>query len=473
MLLNIRLNDMRTPRIAGIQVIEATRILQQIVSRNLAKATNGAESKQFTNRKEAMKQRLMKRGASDSFESVTSEFGRERLLLSLYLDYTSRTDASWLPPFDATVAASVLGNDISRWHPGRLRQATQLFFTHFTRLPEAGLNLLCSLLLQAYGEMPSPALGPAQAWWRERLNLFSAEGVERVATSAPRDLPLNSLFDRFGVPRDGYFAERLRHVFLLKSLREAPLGKEVPSLSDIESLRNERASGSLLIGAAALQIMVRRIAQEGMRKWSGDWPRWLTRLGCDPRHGRATAEGAKWWGWATDDELRLAQQGITGLTLRFFVDFLEKSLERTDKESKFSLRSRFLLALHEAGKIQSARVVLNMATYRGLPTRDRDVWSVAQLGATTEATSMVCLKCVDDIYIIEGTHTFGLRVFHRIFPVSGFWGKPQETYLDSALRISPDKCSVFLQHDQHGRWVDRFFSDLRSSFHVEWSDVHL
>jgi hypothetical protein len=225
------------------------------------------------------------------------------------------------------------------------------------------------------------------------------------------------------------------------------------------------------MGAAALQIMVQRVAKEGGRKWSGDWPRWIPRLGCDPRHGRATAEGAKWWGWATPDELRLAQQGITMRDLRFFIEFLRQSLQGTDKEPQFALRSRFLLGLLDADKIESARLALNWVTYERLDAKYRDVWSVAHLSQTSDDTSMICLKCADDVYVIEGTHSFGLRMFHKTFPVHGFWERPKQTYQDRELRISPGDCPVYLRHDQGGNWVSGFFRHLRSRFHIEWHDV--
>jgi len=276
--------------------------------------------------------------------------------------------------------------------------------------------------------------------------------------------------ERFDVP-DGRFAECLRQVFLLNALRDSPFGKEIPALAEIASIKTEPASLSQPMGAAALQIMVQRVAKEGGRNWSGDWPKWITRLACDPRHGRSSAEGAKWWGWATEDELRLAQQGITGLTLDFFIDFLRQSLQGREKEVQFKLRSRFLRDLNKAGKIQSARLALNWAAYRRLDQKYRDAHTVAHLSATSDETSMICLRCTDDIFVIEGTHNFGLRMFHKIFPIRDFWKNPKQTYQDQELRISPGNCPVFLRHDPGGRWVKQFFSELRNRFHVEWDDV--
>jgi hypothetical protein len=450
MYLDLRLNDLTLSRIATIRLVGATRALQELTSRNFAKVTQGVESRQFKNRKEQMKQRLMKRGKAVSFEQATDEDGRERLLLSLYLEYATRSDAPWLPAFTESIASSVLGENGRDWHAGRRRQATQLFFTHFDH-PQ----------------------GPLAQWRSHRNVLFSPSGHQHVARSAKTNEALPTLMERFGVPSGGRFAECLRQVFLLSAVRNGRIGKEIPALEEIESLKTERASASLLMGAAALQIMVQRVAKEGGRKWSGDWPGWITRLGCDPRHGRSTAEGAKWWGWATPEELRLAQQGVTGLTLRFFIDFLRRSLQGTDREPQFAMRSRFLLGLYEAGKIESARLALNWVTYERLDQQYRDVWSVAHLSQTSDDTSMICLKCVDDVFVIEGTHSFGLRMFHKSFPIHDFWERPKRTYQDQELRVSPAECPVFLPHDRGGHWVDKFFYQLRRRFHIEWSDVRL
>jgi hypothetical protein len=468
MLLDLRLKDLPALRFDVRSLVGPMRIVQEITSRNLAKA---GEPKPLRDRKERMKKRLMGRKGTVTFEQATDEVGRERILLSLYLEYAARSDADWLDRFDEAIASSVLGTNGRVWHAGRRRHAAQLFFTHFDLLPASGLARLCGLLAESFGSIDSECLGPSAKWRQHRRLLFSPTGHLGVAGAAEGDETLPVLIERFGIPREGRFAECLRQVLLLNAVRNCPLGTQVPALAEIELLKTERASVSQVMGAAALQIMVQRVVKEGGRRWKGDWSNWIVRLGCDPRHGRATADGAKWWGWATDDELRMAQQGITGLTLRFFIEFLRVSLQGTEKEPQFALRARFLLGLFESGKIQSARLVLNESAYEKLDRKYRDVWTVSKLSATTDKTSMICLKCIDDIFVIEGTHSFGLRMFHRIFPIAGFWERPRNTYQDMELRISPGKCPVFLRHDQSGNWVNGFFRELRGRFHVEWNDV--
>ena len=471
--LDLRFKALPAIRIDAIQHGAVTRALQAITARNLAKETPAGEPKQRTDRKEKLKGLLRAEGKSVILEQSALEVGGQRILVSLYLEYASRPEATWLPKFDGAIADALLGASSGEWHAGRRRQATQLFFTHYSndKMEASGLSRLCELLIDAYDRMESEGLGPVEKWRQHRKWIFSPAGHQDVAGAAKADETLLSLMERFAIPGDGRFAECLRQVFLLNAVRDCPVGKDVPALAEIESLKSEHATASLLLGAAALQIMVKRVAHEGGRKWSGEWSNWITRLGCDPRHGRSTAEGTKWWGWATPDELRLAQQGITTRDLRFFIEFLRQSLQGTDKEPQFALRSQFLLGLLDAHKIDSARLVLNWVTFERLDAKYRDVLSVAHLSHTSDDTSMICLKCTDDVFVIEGTHSFGLRMFHKAFPVLDFWERPRQIYQDRELRISPADCPLYLRHDQGGNWVRGFFRHLARRFHVEWGDV--
>lgn len=259
----------------------------------------------------------------------------------------------------------------------------------------------------------------------------------------------------------------------MNKIKKVAFGESLSDFTEIEKHKNERVSGNLFVGSAALKIMIQRVVQEGKGKWQGDWSNWITRFGCDPRNGRSSAEGAKWWEWATDSEFRLAQQGVTGLTLRFFIEFLRNSLMGTPNARQFVHRSQFLLALFEADKICDARMVLNSYTLQHLPKQYRDRRTVALLKGAIDQTSMICLKCRDDLYIIEGTHNFRLRMFHRQFPINDFWDLPCDSYQNHDLRISPHKCPVSLVHGYSGNWINKFFNELSEKFHIEWNDVDI
>ena len=471
--------DFTLPDLAKPQFSEALfrgplTVLQEISRRNKARSEGCTETEPFKNRKNDLIKRLQRsRVTGESFDQATNVLGREKLLLSLYLEYTDREDAmSWLPAFDNRIARSLWEIRVQIGTLADEDRSPCCSSEHFDRLE--ALPYLCSLLLDAYSSAEPREAEPARKLREYRNFIFNVSGPEAIAIRTKTGETLAQLMDRFAIPNRGRFSKKLRQVVLLHAIKIVPMGEVTKEFNEIEIMKNEKAFGDLMMGAAALKIMVQRVSAEGGRKWTGLWPKWITRFGCDPRYGRATIESAKWWGWATDSELRLAQQGVTELTLKFFIDFLKSSLEGSNKAAQFSLRSRFLLALFEAIKIDNARLLLNRSAYFKLPNQYRNPWNVATLYRTSDETSMICLRCTDNIYIIEGTHTFGLRMFQRRFPIKGFWEYPSSSYQDCDLRVSPYDCSLFLPtHDPSGRWVHKFFSNLKEEFHIEWGDVHV
>lgn len=405
-----------------------------------------------------------------TFEEATYVPGRERLLLSIYFEYHGKRDArDWLPELDDRIAESILGNSGRNWPPMRRRQAALLFFHHFDRIP--ALSFLCDRLLEAYAK-PVPT---TPKWHAQRQIIFSIEGPEKLAHYAKDSSGWEILLQDFQLPETGRYVEKLRYIIFLNVLKKIPFGKLHPIFEKIEKHKNEPVGSGMRLGSAALQIMIGRVMKEGngQCQWPEEWSKWIMRFcDSDPRHGRSTAKGAKWWGWATEAELRCAQKGMAGLYLGFFIRFLRERLRGTKAESHFELRKNFLLGLLEAGKIQDQRLVLNSSDFRKLNSRYRqDKASVALLTSTPRETSIICLKCVDDIYIIEGTHNFGLRAFRKHFPIRDFWSLPEPSYPDKKLRVSPRDCPIFIRQTRTGSWIDKFFNELRAKFHVEWNDV--
>jgi hypothetical protein len=467
---DLSLRDLSAPRLSEPLLRQAIHSLEEIKTRNRVRWQQGGTSKAFENRKEKFRKRIQSEKKSNvSFSDFfQNEVGWQRLLLAIYLDDLGEP---WLPAFDRGIASEIFGGGEALLHSSRRRQLTGFFFRHFD-LIEA-LDFVCERLRNSYESLVSDSDTPGDTWKRYRVFLFDPKGPSKVASDARPNETLDRLCERFAIPGEGRFTEVLRQVYLLESLKKCSYGEEPATLEQIESARTDAALECLPLGAAALQILTRRVARHPQRKWPSGWEKWIIRLGCDPRLGRASAEGSKWWGWATDEELRLAQMGVTGLTLRFFIEFLERSLQGTTKESQFVVRSQFLLALFESQKILDARLALNWSSLQRLDRRYRDSWSIAHLSATTDDTSMIVLRCTDDVFIIEGTHNFGLRAFYRNFPVRGFWERTKKTYQDHELRISPRLCPIFVQHVSTGGWVSKFFRELRYKFHIEWSEFRL
>lgn len=460
MRLDLKLPDLPRPSLSDALLRRPLADLIKIKTRNEERWGAGAGSRIFENRKEKLRNRL--KGAVNpkrELEKIkATEVGWQRLLLSLYIESNGQ---DWLPAFDDHIASDVLGSDGAAWTASRRRQAANLFFERFDTVP--ALSYLATQLRSAF-ENRSAAYGANEvAWKRYRKEIFQTDGHGRVAQAAKKSESLQQLMERHVVPTKGVFSIKLRQVYLLESLQRCTLGEEPDVLHEIEKDREKPAVDALPLGAAALRILMSRVEAEAGRKWPKEWRKWLVRLGCDPRMGRHTAEGAKWWGWATSSQWNLAVQGIIGLSLKIFFDFLDGTVSVHQWEE----RREFLEACFDADKIIDARLVLNARCMQRLPAKMREKWNTASLSSTTEDTCIIALRCTDDIYLLEGTHSYALRAFHRTFPVKGFWERDRQQYADSELRISPRECPVFVRHS--GDWVWNLLYELRSKFHVEWS----
>ena len=459
MRLDLKLPDLRRPNLSETLLARPIADLHEIKTRNEERWGAGGGSRTFENRKEDLRRRLQKaeNPKKELAKIKETELGWQRLLLSLYIESNGM---EWLPALNDDIASDVLGTDGTSWTTTRRRQVVSLFFERFDTVP--ALSYLATQLRSAFDNR-STAYGAKEAAWKQhRKVIFQTDGHWKVAQSAKRGETLQQLMERYSLPVKGVFSGKLRQVFLLETLQRCPLGDEPDVLQEIEKDREKPALDSLPLGAAALRIMVSRVDEEGCRQWPDKWRNWLVRLGCDPRMGRATAEGTKWWGWATDSQWNLAVQGIIGLSLKFFFDFLDGTVSVHQWEE----RREFLETCFDAGKIIDARLVLNARCMQRLPLKMRDRWNTANLSATTEDTCIIALQCTDDIYLLEGTHSYSLRAFHRTFPVKGFWERSTQHYTDSELRIHEDLCPVYVRH--LGDWVSKFHRQLQRKFRIEW-----
>ena len=470
--LDLRLRDLPLPRIASLQLVGVTRIVQELTRRNLAKATQGIESKPFENRKELMKQRLMKRQKKNvSFEQATNEDGRERLLLSLYLEYAARSDASWLPAFDESIATSVLGEDGGEWHAGRRRQAIQLFFTHFDQLP--ALKVLCSRILESYEALDSPTSGLCAVWFQQRTTIFAVDGPQRVMRGASERETLAELMDRFAVPGEGRFSARLKECYLLARLEAVELGQGQEILQQLEAIRTLQYEAGVPLGAAALRIMTRRVlASQG--EWKGDWADWILRLGCDPALPPTSETFGKWWGcwYPTRAELECAQRALNRKTLEYFIQFLEASLSGTSGYDQFEARAGFLRWLDDTRKIVRFKLMLHPHAFQALPkTYRQQRHRVSKIEGAAQGTSVIVMECIDGVWIVEGTHSFAIRAFRNTFPLMEVFNENRDSYYYPSFTQGPmhrDSCpGIWKAH--MGSWVADLLWQMSYYFKVEWT----
>ena len=409
-----------------------------------------------------------------SFEECTNGRRREWLLLSLYLnDLGAEESREWLPPLDKDVAVSILGEDPSRLKKHLRRLATQLYFTHYGRERLPCLESLCWMLELAWRSASREKLEPISKIWAENAHiLFALDAPDKVAERWTPGMSVHELADAFRIHESGEFRKELIKSLILNRLRNVPLGNNDLELNDLVLSGKEQKVNSGLLGAAAVQILVNRSQKENASMVPDNWKEHLVTFACDPRVPNSAMQ-ARWWGWATTSERDLAIRAVGELNMHQFIVLLEESLQGSKLQHQFPARKKMLLRLFELGKVQDVRLVVTRRLYEQMDKKTRGLlllnWvNSGSRGKGNGDTSFICMKCIDDVYLIEATGSFGLRGFIGCdsFPIDNFWNSQPKSYYDQQLRVNRYSCPVYQVHHT-GNWVWDFVDQLRTR-NIEW-----
>lgn len=446
--------------------------LQKAIVR-LAKLTDGMESAGVNSSPDVLEElrKCLKMGLPKgrSFAECTAVKRRESRLLGLYLnDLSSPGAQTWLPPMNQDVAESILGKDPKTLKPHLRRLATQLYFTHYglERLP--CLELLCWILELAWMSAAPEKLDPVSKIWAENAHvLFAVDAPDKVAETWKSGMAVHELANHYEIHEGSLFRERLLEALILNRLRKLPLTGNNPELNEqVIAERNRVLASGLRLGAASVQILVNRSQHENHSIVPDSWSDQLITYACDPRIPNNEMQ-SRWWGWAKSSEKDVAIRALSKISLEEFIRLLEKSLVGTPQGHQFPARRNLLQKLFDKGLVIDARLVISSRIYQGLNAKTKEVLSPSWLGGSQD-TSFVCLRCTDDVYLIEGTHSFSLRGFIGLeaFPIRGYWEGAPRQYLNSQFRVHETMCQIYQKH-QGRYWAWEFIQQLRRR-HIEW-----
>lgn len=408
----------------------------------------------------------------EDFEGYTTVPRRKSRLLTLYLmDLGAKEDRILLPPFDKSVFTTILGDWSQDLKKQLRRQATLLYFTHFDEKRIPAINLLADRLKASWViESEDRVLDSASKAHQSHAHLlFDADAPGKVAGEWRPGESVDQLADRFGIPPGGEFRERLLEEVILervRSLSENGTGDELDALVDVS--KGRRLNSRYPLGAEAVRILIDRSISEFQGRVPTGWREQIVTYSCDPRLPNP-AKQSRWWAWASRTQRETALKALTELTLREFIALLRDSLGGTEAGEPFEKRADMLLKIFELGKVIDARLAVSEDIYRTLSAKTREVLRPLQASGST---SFICLKCDNDVYLIEGTHSFALRGFvgEDHFPIPRVWDSAPGAYFrDSKFRTQELYCDLFQRHHT-GDWVGDFNWQLRSR-HIEWSGL--
>lgn len=405
-----------------------------------------------------------------AFEEYTAVKRREWLLLSLYLNDLSLDESrALLPPLDKNHVTSILGDGEETLKPHIRRLATQLYFTHYGRERLPCLDILCWMLGLAWRSAVIEKLDPISKVWAEHARtLFAADAPEKIAATWKSGMTAHELADSFNIHEGGLFRERLLEALILNRLRNIPMTEKDLELNEqvINEKDRKMVASGLRLGAEAVRILVVRSQEENDSTIPATWSDQLVSFACDPRIPNNDMR-SRWWGWATSAERDMAIRALSKISLEEFIRLLEKSLIGTPQGHQFPARRNLLQRLFDKGYVNEARLVVPRRIYQGLEMKTKEVLRPSWLTGSQD-TSFVCLRCANDVYLIEGTHSFSLRGFigSNSFPIRGYWESEPKQLADSQFRVHESNCQIYQRH--LGRyWAGEFIHQLRRR-HIEW-----
>ena len=407
-----------------------------------------------------------------AFEEATAVSRREWRLIWLYmLELGNDAAKAWLRPFDETVARSVLGQDGTMWHPARRRDITQFYFTQFDRID--ALPRVAELLRQSWETAASGVFDEAaRKWGAEAKTLFCVDGPERLAMEWMRGESAEDLADRYFVHKNSRFRERLIQAVLLGRLKNLPFGTNDKDLfAQIEKDREAPAGKGRLLGSRAVEIMVRAAIANGGASWPEQWTSNLVCFACDPRIPNL-GERQRWWGWADEQALRVAKDALVKRNLEKFIQYLGESLSSWDERDKFDRRKGFLLNdLLGRHRVEDAQLLIQEDSYYRLDSDDRKMPSITKMAGNIHGKkiSLIILKCIGGVTVVEGTHTYGIRCFTgKATPVDWVWKRPRSCHVSDIGLGNDCGAEHFYQAHQGDVWIDGFYYKLNKRLPRPW-----
>ena len=249
--------------------------------------------------------------------------------------------------------------------------------------------------------------------------LFTIHGPERVVEQARKDgLPLETVASRLGLPmeRDGRFFTQCKNIYYLDVLKELQVGQDHEVLRELvrkDTYESAYESGWLL-GHKVVQIMVDKAA--GRQEMPDNWLRVILSIAGDPRVSTRAVNYVRWWARLGSEYVKQVRQWLSRMDIELFLEVLEDYTKHSaDPALKrmFPARKQFLKGVFEKRLVRDARLFLSgrAEDYIRHHYRENDIPAYSRVG---DASISVIYLNIDGKHVVEGTHSFSLRIYQRL-----------------------------------------------------------
>ena len=216
------------------------------------------------------------------------------------------------------------------------------------------------------------------------------------------------------------------------------------------------------IGHIALEIIIDRSAGAAI---STAWQSAILTIAGDPRVPTSNPNYQKWWVLLGEQRIGLMRGWLSRFDLALFLKVLEQSARdgsNADMERMFGSRKRFMEGLLEQGVVSQSRLFLSMNAERYLKRYYKQDQLPEYARVDSKDTSMIYLNLSGKAHMVEGSHSFKLKLFDQLPTKSKLVDYSVTKFSDFALRTG-----VVGQYYQEFESVGGL-RDLTHDVHLNW-----
>lgn len=302
---------------------------------------------------------------------------------------------------------------------------------------------------------------------KHRSMLFCVSGPSKVVAFAKdKQSDLDGVLQDLGLKGfpDSRFLTLCRYQYYLEDLKTAPVGADLEILNEIvkKEVAHAPLDSSRLFGHAILEILIDRSAGSPI---SSAWQSAILAIAGDPRVPTSNQNYQKWWVLLGTERINLMRGWLSRFDLALFLKVLEQSARdecNADMQRMFESRKHFMEGLLEQKIVSQSRLFLSKSAETYLKKYYNQEQLPKYARVDSKDTSMIYLNLSGKVHMIEGSHSFKLKLLDKLPSKSKLVDFSVAKFEDYALRTG-----IVKQYEQETQQIHGL-KELTHDVHLNW-----
>lgn len=318
------------------------------------------------------------------------------------------------------------------------------YFKHFDQLTEKNqLDIVCRYI-KAQLAMKSRNNRELAAYNHSSEILFDKDAPLRIANKAIKEnTDLLTQSKRLGLRghEEGRFMFLCRNAYYIGTLENIDIGESHHILNELTKpeVYNAPYKEGQLIGHKVIEILIDRSA--GLQI-SETWQNTIMNIAGDPRVPRTDKNYQQWWQTLGEKRRALMRGWLSRFDLKLFLKVLEQSAQdagNEDMNRMFPPRKKFMEGLLSEGVITESRLFLcrQAEWFLKRQYKNEDLPNYATVDSAQ--TSMIYLNLGNKAHMLEGSHSFPVKLFNQLATTSPLNDYSRNYVQDVDLRKKEEK----------------------------------